>query len=506
MFSENKVDPQRVAIYIRWSTEEQGQGTTLEVQRDACRFFVMSQGWEFREDLVYVDDGVSGGTLNRPALSKLRQAVKSGYVGCIVVYKLDRLSRSLPDCVNLVRHEWSDVPLYSTKESFDTKSPVGQMIFNILVSFAEFERNVIRERTMSGKAKIAESGRWNGGVVPYGFAREQIGESNGKPVYELRHDTATAPIVREIFQRYAKGIGGTKIASQLNEMGIPSPTGGTWSSQTIMVILSNPFYIGMNEYGRTPRKRQYLSRKISAEGNHAAVVDKSLWDSVQALRVEKKGVSPRELGSNFLFSGVAHCSECGRVLSGSKKTWKTKNGTNYRREYRCRDNVSKGVCVGIHYAESDIEAGFLSAIESLRHPSDLREIVEMRVAAESDKAHTAALAREEAKTELRRVEQALAKLDRVFLEGETYSPTEYRKLKEEYTQRKVELEAVISSPVDDSPLIDSSMLQNIASRIRELWTSVGTLEEKRLFIKEFTRTWHVRIMVHPDRTVTLEQA
>jgi site-specific DNA recombinase len=101
-----QIDADRVAVYIRWSTEEQGEGTTLTIQTEACRFFVQSQGWRFREELVFVDDGWSGGSLDRPGLNRLRQAVAEGAVGCVVVYKLDRLSRSVPDLVRLIFEEW----------------------------------------------------------------------------------------------------------------------------------------------------------------------------------------------------------------------------------------------------------------------------------------------------------------------------------------------------------------------------------------------------------------
>lgn len=99
----------KVAIYIRWSTEDQGEGTTLDVQLEACRAYMASQGWSYREELVYVDDGVSGATMERPALTRLRAAVAQGQVECVVVYKLDRLSRSVADTARLVMDEWEGI-------------------------------------------------------------------------------------------------------------------------------------------------------------------------------------------------------------------------------------------------------------------------------------------------------------------------------------------------------------------------------------------------------------
>jgi site-specific DNA recombinase len=105
---KTKIASDKVAIYIRWSTEDQGQGHTLEIQRESCRYYCMSQGWVAREDLTFIDDGWSGSNLERPALTRLRDSVKAGQVECAVVYKLDRLSRNIKDIINLVLGEWEE--------------------------------------------------------------------------------------------------------------------------------------------------------------------------------------------------------------------------------------------------------------------------------------------------------------------------------------------------------------------------------------------------------------
>ncbi|HLN62292.1 MAG TPA: recombinase family protein, partial [Symbiobacteriaceae bacterium] len=195
--------PGKVAAYIRWSTDEQGQGTTLAIQRERVELFIRSQGWSLAEDRVFVDDGYSGSTLDRPAMRLLREAVRAGEVDCVVVYKLDRLSRSLLDTVTLVRREWQErCTLYSATENFDTCSPVGQMVFNLLVSFAEFERNLIRERTLSGKRKRAQQGRNAGQRYAYGYRRGDDGGWVLDSVDETGGLAGPAAVVRQIFSRY----------------------------------------------------------------------------------------------------------------------------------------------------------------------------------------------------------------------------------------------------------------------------------------------------------------
>ncbi|HLN60111.1 MAG TPA: recombinase family protein, partial [Symbiobacteriaceae bacterium] len=104
--SGNDIDPRKAAIYIRWSTDDQGDGTTLEVQRRNCEMYVQSQGWHINPDLIFVDEGWSGGNLDRPGLNRLRAMVRKGAIDVVVVFKLDRLSRNVLDTVNLVLDEW----------------------------------------------------------------------------------------------------------------------------------------------------------------------------------------------------------------------------------------------------------------------------------------------------------------------------------------------------------------------------------------------------------------
>ncbi|HYG59811.1 MAG TPA: recombinase family protein, partial [Symbiobacteriaceae bacterium] len=194
------MDPNKVAIYIRWSTEDQGEGTTLDVQLDACRAYMVSQGWSFREDLVYVDDGVSGATMERPALGRLRGTVARGLVECVVVYKLDRLSRSVLDMLKLVLEEWDGrCHVKSAREPIDTLTPTGKMFFYQLMSFAEWERSVIRDRMHSGRVRRAQQGRSPGAPLPHGYIKQADGA--------IAIDEAAAMAVRRIFRLYLSGLG-----------------------------------------------------------------------------------------------------------------------------------------------------------------------------------------------------------------------------------------------------------------------------------------------------------
>lgn len=411
--SVKPVDPNKVAVYIRWSTDEQGQGTTLAVQREACEHYCRSQGWNFREDLVFVDDGFSAGDLQRPALTRLREAVRAGLVECVVVYKLDRLSRNLLDCVWLVRQEWGGrCALFSTRENFDTSSPVGQMVFNILVSFAEFERNMIRERTLSGKRKRAEQGRNAGQRYPYGYRKGSGGgwELDGRDG-EPGGLAGPAAIVRRIFTEYLSGAGTVTIAQRLNAEGIPAPMGGQWRAGAIARILGNPVYAGRYLYGRQrggPGRRE--DGPAPAVGAVPGIVTEAEFAAVQRRRRERAASPPRALHGGFLLSGIARCRRCGGALTGATG--------RHKRYYVCSSRARRpAACDGAWIDAERLEAALLAEIRALIPPPDARQQIG-RLQAEirqriREHTHAVALARAEAAA----VERKRRRLDEAFFAG-----------------------------------------------------------------------------------------
>ena len=319
------VDPNRVAIYIRWSTDDQSEGTTAEVQLAGCRHFVLSQGWKVNRNLIFIDDGWSGGTLDRPAMARLRAMVKAGQVDCVVVYKLDRLSRSVIDMVNLVLGEWDGLShVRSSREPVDTLSPMGKQFFYMLVSFAEWERSVIRDRTASGRLARAKEGYKASSRAPYGYRH---GARTG--AYEV--DPVEGPVVQRVFGLYTRGLGAKAIASQLNEEGVPFRGGKPWNERTLLYLLSNPVYTGAAVYGRLSRnpwrtkenRGPYWLKNEEATVVHDSpfippLVDGDLFARAQEAKAGRRfqqpgGPSPRATASPYLITGLARC-RCGFSL------------------------------------------------------------------------------------------------------------------------------------------------------------------------------------------------
>jgi Site-specific recombinases, DNA invertase Pin homologs len=229
-----------VAAYLRVSTREQAEGTGLETQKQKIR------EWARLHDVdriqLYEDPGVSGGTMDREGLQRLLSDVEDGGVSTVVVYKSDRLSRSLKDLLTLLdnRLEPEDIRFVSVTEQFDTSTASGRLLLQMLGSFSEFERNVITERTTEGRRRKAEDGGHACGEVPLGYRKNGEGE--------LEPDPKTAPIVQRIFQLRDEGESLRSIADTLNAEGVDTKTGGDWHASTVKYVLDNPKYTGRSAY------------------------------------------------------------------------------------------------------------------------------------------------------------------------------------------------------------------------------------------------------------------
>src|SRR4051812_29313825 len=201
----------RCAVYTRKSSEEglDQEFNSLDAQRDACESYIASQkaeGWVLVHDR-YDDGGISGATLERPALKQLLADIEAGRVDIVVVYKIDRLSRSLLDFAKLVEvFDRNTVTFVSVTQSFNTTTSMGRLTLNVLLSFAQFEREVIGERIRDKFAASRRKGMWMGGFVPMGYLVKDR---------KLVINEAEATIVRSVFQRFAKLGSGTKLAQEL---------------------------------------------------------------------------------------------------------------------------------------------------------------------------------------------------------------------------------------------------------------------------------------------------
>ena len=352
----NKV---RCAIYTRKSSEEglEQDFNSLDAQREACAAYILSQASEGWSQLpaLYDDGGISGGTLERPALQRLLADIAAGSIDIVVVYKVDRLTRSLLGFARLVEAmDKAKVSFVSVTQSFNTTTSMGRLTLNMLLSFAQFEREVTAERIRDKIAASKAKGMWMGGVVPIGY------RANGRT---LAIDEDHAQLIRKLFDRYLDVRNVRLLAAQLSEQGIHVPKrmtgtgrdlgGKPFTRGQIYKILSNPIYIG-----------KICHKGEIYEGQHDAIVDRETWDKVQTqLEANTQGEQKsRTAQSPTLLAGKVFDSQ-GNPLIASHATKGAK---------RYRYYISKG-------GEGDIAEGR----RTLRIPAlELEKVVCKAVATE----------------------------------------------------------------------------------------------------------------------------
>lgn len=269
----------RCAVYTRKSSEEglEQEFNSLHAQREACESYIASQrseGWVLVRD-QYDDGGISGGTLERPGLKRLIDDIEDGLVDVVVVYKIDRLSRSLADFAKLVEvFDRNGVTFVSVTQSFNTTTSMGRLTLNILLSFAQFEREVTAERIRDKFAASRKKGMWMGGIVPLGYRVESR---------KLVIEETEAATVRMIFERFVSIGSATVLAKALAAENVRTRRGKLVDKGVLYKLLNNRVYIG-----------EAVHKGESYPGEHTAIIDRALWDKVLAILQ----TSPRKRASN----------------------------------------------------------------------------------------------------------------------------------------------------------------------------------------------------------------
>ncbi len=326
----------RCAIYTRKSTDEglAMEFNSLDAQFEACAAYVESQkaeGWILSPDR-YDDGGFSGGTLERPGLQRLLRDIEGGRVDVVVVYKIDRLSRSLLDFSQLVEiFDRRQVSFVSVTQSFSTTSSMGRLTLNVLLSFAQFERELAAERVRDKFAASRKKGMWMGGHPPLGYdVRER----------KLVVNPAEADLVRHLFQRFLEVGSATLLVKELNEQGHRTKSWTTNSGRmreghefgkgTLYKLLNNRLYLGEAVYKGT-----------SYPGEHDGIVDPLTFDRVQTVLAEnsRKRANRTRAQTPALLKGFIFCNHCRRAMT---PTHTRKNGGKQYRYYLCMNASRKG--------------------------------------------------------------------------------------------------------------------------------------------------------------------
>lgn len=303
-----------IGLYARVSTTEQARdGYSIGEQQKRLKSYCDALGWDNYR--VYVDAGLSGASMERPSLQSLIRDVKHGLVNKVIVYKLDRLSRSQKDTLYLIEDVFlaNGCEFVSISENFDTSSPFGRAMVGILAVFAQLEREQIKERMMMGLEARAKDGKYIGSRIPCGYTY-----LNGK----LLVDDFEKMQVVTAFESYRKGMTPKRIAEMLNGSGMHSKY-GKWNAETIRTMLSNKVYLGYINFGDKVYK-----------GEHEPIIDKELFDAVQEEHERRRAnyINHKRLGkATSYLGGLIYCGCCGAKYS--KKTVLRHRISNPYKEY-----------------------------------------------------------------------------------------------------------------------------------------------------------------------------
>jgi site-specific DNA recombinase len=326
----------RCAVYTRKSTDDglEQEFNSLDAQRESGEAFIKSQaheGWECLADR-YDDGGFTGGNMERPALRRLLADIEAGRVDCVVVYKVDRLSRSLLDFARMMEtFERHHVSFVSVTQQFNTAASMGRLILNVLLSFAQFEREMISERTRDKIAATRRKGKWSGGMPLLGY-----NVINKKLVVVPEE----AEQVRQIFTMYAEGDGLVSVVEALDLLGWRTKSwtthkgtergGRTFDKNSLWKLLTNVVYAGKVRY----------KDEIHA-GEHEAIISDELWRRVQAKLEHNGRAGGAMLRNKFgaILKGLLHCVPCGCAMSPAHVTRKQ---TKRYRYYVCTVAQKRG--------------------------------------------------------------------------------------------------------------------------------------------------------------------
>jgi len=361
----------RCAVYTRKSSEEglDQDYNSIDAQRDAGHAYIASQrteGW-LAVDEDYDDPAFSGGNMERPALKRLMAAIEAGKIDVIVVYKIDRLTRSLADFSKMVEvFERQGVSFVSVTQQFNTTIAMGRLMLNVLLSFAQFEREVTGERIRDKIAASKRKGMWMGGIPPLGYDVENR---------RLVPNPKEAKLIKQIFQRFVELGSSTMLVKELKLEGVTSKA---WTTQDGKVRDGKP--IDKSLIYKLLNNRTYLGELRHREqwypAEHLPLIDQELWDSVHAILATNGRVRGNATRATvpYLLKGIVFGND-GRALS----PWHTtkKNGRRYRYYVPQRDVKEHARASGLpRLPAGELESAVMDQLRSiLRSPELLPDIV-----------------------------------------------------------------------------------------------------------------------------------
>ena len=348
----------RVGLYPRVSGHEQEDNYSIPEQIERMKKYCESRDWMVYK--IYTDPGFTGSNMDRPGLQEMIKDVENGKLDMVLVYKLDRLSRSQKDTLFLIEDVFDKhgVGFTSMTENFDTSTPFGKAILGVLAVFAQLEREKIKERTLMGRDARAQEGKWHGGgVQPIGY--DFIND-------ELVVNDYEAMQIKEMADLFIKGTPVRTIERIVNEKGYRHKH-GTWAARTIRGVLSNPVNIGLIK-----------NRNNLHQGVHEPILDQKTFDAIQKLMQERREKHGAQKAFRSLLGGFIYCKHCGGRYARHKH-----NGVYsyvcYSRSKKMKSMIKDPNCKNKIYKADELESAILGEIRSfVIDPKRINQVRENR--------------------------------------------------------------------------------------------------------------------------------
>jgi len=446
----------RAACYVRVSTDGQVENYSIEEQTERLKAYCTAKGWDIYN--IYTDGGYSGGNLERPALNQMLGDVHNGIIDIVLVYKLDRLSRSQKNTLYLIEDEFlkNDVEFVSVSESFETATPYGRAMIGLLSVFAQLEKEQITERFLMGRVARNKAGRYHGGsTAPTGY-----NYIDG----ELVIDEYKAMQVREVYDRFLSGYSINSIQRYMHEKY------GSWTSHTLILnILKNSVYIGKVKFF-----------KEECDGLHQPIISIDIFNKTQTLmksrdrELLKTGAAKTPFRAKFLLSSLVFCNKCNARYSGNHGYYKCYSRSKSDKKYILDPN-----CKNKNWAISELDEIIVTQIKKIRFDySYIDDILKVEQNESSCDVKTI-------KNRVKEIDLQISKLIELY---------QIKNLPiEEITSRVDDLireKEVLTTRIESFPADIKQLKINFISQLNSFNDIFGNgiLEEKRMFISSIVKS------------------
>lgn len=442
-----------VGIYIRVSTEEQAnEGYSISAQRERLKAFCIAQNWN--EHKFYVDEGISGRSTNRPQFKKIMNDIEAGHINVLLVYRLDRLTRSVRDLHKILDHlEKFNCVFRSATEIYDTSTAMGRMFITIVAAIAEWESANLGERVKMGQIEKAHQKEW-AAQAPYGFYKDEK--------HKLHQHKEEIEAVKLMVQKVREGFSFRQLALYMDSTKYKPRRGYKWHIRTLMELMHNPAL-----YGAMRWKDEII------EGTHEGIMSKEEFEQLQKIIKSRQNYKKRDVKSVFVYQTKLICPDCGSRLTSERSVWTRKKDNQQveKNAYRCQVCALKNK-TAFRVREIDVDNALLEYMPTL--------MLEASQTSEVNKLNPG----EDILKEMKSIENQREKYQRAWA-SDLITDEEFKDRMNEsrlrYDELKVELEKIKGVNHDKK---DVAKYKEIAKLFIENFVLL-TQEERRSFVQTF---------------------